>query len=210
MLEYRISPIMITKIISGGQTGADRGGLDAAIHCKLPHGGWCPKGRKAEDDIIPVEYHLTEMESDECLARTQANVIDSHATLILTHGLLSGGSLKTGEYAHYLEKPYHVIDLLSMRRSSAVTKVVQWLSGDTELTDHDEYQASPPVESTLNVAGSRESQALGIQEDVFCLLVNVLIEVNPACKNYYRFAEAKRVMRWFDGSVGSDYKKLLT
>ena len=49
---------MITKIISGGQSGADRGGLDAAIHCALPHGGWCPKGRKAEDGIIPAEYHF--------------------------------------------------------------------------------------------------------------------------------------------------------
>ena len=46
---------MITKIISGGQTGADRGGLDAAIHCQRPHGGWCPKGRKAEDGIIPAD-----------------------------------------------------------------------------------------------------------------------------------------------------------
>ncbi len=52
---------MITKLISGGQTGADRGGLDAAIHCGLPHGGWCPKGRKAEDGVIPVEYHLHEI-----------------------------------------------------------------------------------------------------------------------------------------------------
>ena len=73
---------MITKIISGGQTGADRGGLDAAMHCDWPHGGWCPKGRKAEDGVIPVEYHLTEMLTSAYLPRTQANVIDSDATVI--------------------------------------------------------------------------------------------------------------------------------
>ena len=124
---------MITKIISGGQTGADRGGLDAAIHCKVPHGGWCPKRRKAEDGVIPSEYHLTEMESAEYLPRTQANVIDSDATLIFTHGPLSGGSLKTAEYVHQLEKPYHEIDLLHMSRSNAVKEIVRWLAGDTDL-----------------------------------------------------------------------------
>ena len=54
---------MNTKIISGGQTGADRGGLDAAIHYHWPHGGWCPKGHKAEDVSIPSKYHLHEMTS---------------------------------------------------------------------------------------------------------------------------------------------------
>lgn len=52
---------MIIKIVSGGQTGADRGGLDTAIHCDLSHGGWCPKGRIAEDGVVPVEYSLHEM-----------------------------------------------------------------------------------------------------------------------------------------------------
>ncbi len=93
---------MITKIISGGQTGADRGGLDAAIHCDLPHGGWCPKGRRAEDGINSAEYHLNEMVSSEYLPRTKANVFDSDATLIITYGPLKGGSLKTAMYAHHL------------------------------------------------------------------------------------------------------------
>ena len=54
---------MITKIISGGQTGADRGGLDVAIRHGIPHGGWCPKGRKAEDGVIPDNYLLEETSS---------------------------------------------------------------------------------------------------------------------------------------------------
>ena len=175
---------MITKIISGGQTGADRGGLEAAIYCKVSHGGWCPKEHKAEDGTIPTKYHLTEMESAEYLPRTQANVIDSDATLIFTHGPLSGGSLKTATYANHLEKPYHVIDLLRMRQSRAVKKIVRWLAGETELIDYDEYQAIPPSECILNVAGSRESQAPGIQDAVFRLLVDVLIEVNPSCTDF--------------------------
>lgn len=106
----------ITNIITGGQTGADRGGLDAAIHCDLPHSGWCPRGRKAEDGIIPAEYHLTEMLTPAYLLRTQANVIDSDATVIFTYGPLAGGSLKTVTYAHHLEKPYHDVDLLRTTR----------------------------------------------------------------------------------------------
>ena len=103
---------MITKLISGSQTGADRGGLDAAIHCGPPHGGWCPKGRKAEESIIPADYRLKEMASPEYLLRTKANVFDSEATVIFTYGPPTGGSLKTSTYAHHLEKSYHAVDLL--------------------------------------------------------------------------------------------------
>ena len=48
---------VITKIVSGGQSGADQGGLDAAIELGIPHGGWCPKGRKSEDGVIPDKYN---------------------------------------------------------------------------------------------------------------------------------------------------------
>ncbi|HBP89852.1 MAG TPA: hypothetical protein DD706_19400 [Nitrospiraceae bacterium] len=61
---------------------------------------WCPKGRKAEDGTIPLDYHLLEMETAEYLARTQANVIDSDATVIFSYGSVSGGSLQTLSYAH--------------------------------------------------------------------------------------------------------------
>ena len=107
---------MITTILSGGQTGADRGGVEAAIHCDLPHGGCCPRGRKAGDGSIPMDYHLTEILTPAYLPRTQANVIDSDATIILTYGPLSGGSLKTVTYAHHLEKPYHDVDRLRTSR----------------------------------------------------------------------------------------------
>ena len=184
---------MVTKIISGGQTGADRGGLDAAIHCGLPHGGWCPKGRKAEDGVIPVEYQLKEMASPEYLPRTKANVVDSDATVIFTYGPPSGGSLKTITYAHHLEKPYHDVDLSRIRHKKAIIEIMMWLAGDEELNDYDEYvTCPPPLECILNVAGSRESRAPGIQEAVFRLMADVLIEVNLAFNKFYRLGEAKK------------------
>ncbi len=177
---------MITKIISGGQTGADRGGLDAAIHCKLPHGGWCPKGRKAVDGSIPLDYHLTEMASKKYLPRTQANVLNADATIIFTYGPLSGGSLKTATYAHHLEKPHHEVDLLRTTPEKAVVEIMRWLAGDEALNDYDEYVVYPPMTCVLNVAGSRESHAPGIQETVFRVMMDVLIKVNPAFKKFYQ------------------------
>jgi hypothetical protein len=185
---------MITKIISGGQTGADRGGLDAAIHCDLPHGGWCPKGRKAEDGVIPSKHHLNQMASAEYLPRTKANVFDSDATIIFTYGPLKGGSLKTATYAHHLEKPWHEVDLLRTTPKKAVVEIMCWLAGDEELNDYDEYVAyPPPLACVLNVAGSRESHAPGIQEAVFRLMVDVLMKVNLTSKHFHRLQKARRV-----------------
>lgn len=98
----------ITKIISGGQTGADRAALDWAIAHDIPHGGWCPVGRMAEDGVIPVKYQLTEMpDGGGYLQRNKANVQDSDATLILTISpKLSGGSKQTVLFAKHLRKPW--------------------------------------------------------------------------------------------------------
>ncbi len=72
---------MITKIISGGQTGVDRAALDAAIELNIPHGGWCPKGRLAElGQTIPDKYQLQETESSEYSQRTKLNIHDSDGT----------------------------------------------------------------------------------------------------------------------------------
>ncbi len=184
---------MITKIISGGQTGADRGGLNAAIHYGLAHGGWCPKGRKAEDGIIPSKYHLNEMASPEYLPRTKANVFDSDATIIFTYGPPKGGSLKTITYAHHLEKPWHEVDL-SRTTPKTIIEIMMWLAGDEELNNYDEYVAYPPaLECVLNVAGSRESHASGIQEAVFQLMTDVLTKVNITSRHLHRLRKPRRV-----------------
>lgn len=174
----------ITRIVSGGQTGADRGGLEAAIYCNVPHSGWCPKGRKAEDGRIPDKYQLQEMTSSDYLIRTEANVRDSDATVVFTWGRASGGSLRTLEFAHAHEKPWIHVDLNITSREKAVKLVVDWLEGRGDY-DHDEYQAKPAPNCSLNVAGSRESKADGIQDLVMAVMVDVLRAVNPECKGLY-------------------------
>jgi len=95
------------KIVSGGQTGADRAALDWAIGRGLEHGGWCPRGRRAEDGAVPLQYRLTETPTERWEQRTEWNVRDSDATLIITVSeTLTGGSLRTLELARTLGKPY--------------------------------------------------------------------------------------------------------
>ncbi|HWQ90465.1 MAG TPA: putative molybdenum carrier protein [Clostridia bacterium] len=94
------------KIVSGGQTGADTAALNFALRRGLPHGGWCPRGRKREDGVIPPRYRLRETASRSYLPRTQANVRDSDGTAILSLGVrLKGGSRKTAEFARKQGKP---------------------------------------------------------------------------------------------------------
>jgi hypothetical protein len=96
----------IPKIISGGQTGADRAALDWALSHGVPCGGWCPKGREAEDGKIEAKYPLRETPSDSYLQRTEWNVRDSDATVVFSiNPILSGGSKKTLEFVDKHKKP---------------------------------------------------------------------------------------------------------
>ena len=173
--------MQITKIISGGQTGADIGALDAAIYCDVPHGGWCPKGRKQENrKTIPDRYNLKEMSSGDYLKRTEANVVDSDATLILTMGPLSGGSKRTMDFANKHNKPCLHIAIDQYSRTDITNFVCRWFEGDiTELT--------PPFKCILNVAGNRESKALGIQQKVMILMVDILTAISGL--SYYPLSD---------------------
>lgn len=102
---------MLTKIISGGQTGADQAALDAAIEADIPHGGWIPKGRLAEEGHLTDKYDLTEMSTKDYLERTKQNVLDSDGTLIFFQGDLTGGSKRTADFATEPTKPFLHIDL---------------------------------------------------------------------------------------------------
>jgi hypothetical protein len=164
----------ITRIVSGGQTGADRGGLDAALYCALPHGGWCPKGCRAEDGRIPDKYQLQEMPSADYLARTEANVVDSDATVIFSYGRLEGGSLRTAEFAEKHGKPWLHVDLKNSSRKQATKEVIDWLQGKHP-TDDD---VVPPDDCVLNVAGSRGSKAAGIDHAVMVLMIDVISAIN--------------------------------
>ncbi len=97
----------ILKIVSGGQTGADRAAFDWAIANDIPHGGWCPRGRLAEDGIIPDFYRMRETVSAEYAVRTERNVSESDGTVIFTIGkALTGGSKDTATIATRLKKPW--------------------------------------------------------------------------------------------------------
>jgi hypothetical protein len=96
----------LPKILSGGQTGADRAALDWAINNGMPHGGWCPKGRRAEDGRVPERYCLEETPQTQYRQRTTWNVRDADATLIVTlTGDLAGGTLFTRQYAERIGRP---------------------------------------------------------------------------------------------------------
>jgi hypothetical protein len=96
----------VQRIISGGQTGAGRAALDWAIDHGIPHGGWCPKGRKAEDGIIDPRYELQETPSSSYVRLTEWNVRDRDGTVILSvQPVLTGGWKKTVELAHKHGRP---------------------------------------------------------------------------------------------------------
>ncbi len=164
----------ITHIVSGGQTGADRGGLDVAIELGIPHGGWCPKGRKAEDGPIPDKYRLEEMGTDSYVARTEANVVNSDATIVFANKRATGGSLQTLEFCRKHGKPYLHIALEDVSRERAVEKLLAWLSGDPAYNAYEDYEARPSAECVLNVAGSRESESPGIRQQVRDIMLGAL------------------------------------
>jgi Circularly permutated YpsA SLOG family len=94
------------RIISGGQTGVDRACLAWAIRRGFEHGGWCPKGRQAEDGRIPARYRLRETPLARPAQRTAWNVRDSDATVIFSQSnKLFGGSRKTWDACRKFAKP---------------------------------------------------------------------------------------------------------
>jgi hypothetical protein len=136
---------MLVKIVSGGQTGVDRAALDVALQLGLDCGGWCPKGRRAEDGHIGAHYPLRETPSTDYAQRTEWNVRDSDATLVLTRGSPTEGTALTIQIAARLRKSCLIVDLA---REPDVRQAAEWLLL---------YQIR-----TFNVAGPRESKCPGI------------------------------------------------
>jgi hypothetical protein len=131
------------KLVSGGQTGADRAALDFAREHDVPHGGWCPKGRRAEDGPIDLRYQLLETPSADYQQRTEWNVQQSDGTVIFSIGdRLSGGSLDTLNFAQQHEKPW--IYLSAARNEDAPRRLWKFIE-DNHI-------------QVLNVAGPRASE----------------------------------------------------
>ncbi len=119
--------LLIHKIVSGGQTGADRAALDAAVELGRSYGGWLPKGRKTEDGPLPLRYKMQEMTSGDYRRRTEKNVVDSDGTLIISHGALTGGSLLTLKFAEKKKRPCLHIDCELYPPDKAKPVIEQWL-----------------------------------------------------------------------------------
>jgi len=117
----------VSKIISGAQTGVDRAALDAALELGLPHGGWVPKGRKAEDGIIPGKYKMNEMPTERYAGRTERNILDSDGTLIISRGVLTEGSDLTRQLAIKHERPWLHTDLDRIGATEAARTIHAWL-----------------------------------------------------------------------------------
>ncbi len=135
----------LKRIVSGGQTGVDRAALDAAMAAGLPHGGKCPAGRRAEDGRIPACYQLEETPSEAYHVRTEENVINSDATLIVYRERLQGGTKLTCRLARKHERPHLLVDLNQAREPEDVAR---WITENRI--------------GCLNVAGPRESSSNGI------------------------------------------------
>ena len=158
----RVHGVSVLKIVSGGQTGADRAALDFAIDEKIDHGGWVPAGRRAEDGPPAAHYGLRETPSGDYGQRTGWNVRDSDATLLVSLGLLTGGSALTQTFAMRYEKPVFHADCSAMELQGPVEAVRGWL------------KATQP--KVLNVAGPRESTTAGIYEVTRNLLERVFFQ----------------------------------
>lgn len=132
------------KLVTGGQTGVDRACLDLAIDFDLDYGGWCPKGRIAEDGIIDRKYSLIETESENVAVRTELNARDSDGTIVLTIGEPTDGTVLTFQMAMKYKKP---LLLLHLDQEPKKDSFNAWVKDNSI--------------KTLNVAGPRESHLKG-------------------------------------------------
>jgi hypothetical protein len=152
----------VQRIISGGQTGADQGGLAAGVTLDLATGGMAPRGWKTEAGPAPwlADLGLEEHVSYQYPPRTLANVRDSDGTLLVGNPS-SRGSKLTLKLAKQAGKPVY---LLVTEPKRDLTRHVEpfrkWL-----------LQHGVRV---LNVAGNRESVAPGLGRTTHDFLVQVL------------------------------------
>ena len=149
------------KIISGGQTGADRAALDTAIELGIDYGGFVPKGRRAEDGPISNKYaKLTELESESYAVRTEKNAAEGDATIVFTVGAPTEGTAYTADCLKKHGKPYLLLNFKEIDDAEAIALIRRWL-GETR----------PEV---LNIAGPRESKEPGIYLRVRAVLTEVM------------------------------------
>lgn len=143
----RISSFRPSKIISGGQSGADRAALDFAIENNIPHGGFCPKERWAEDGRIPEKYKLEETESPHCMQRTEKNILQADFTLIVYSSEIDSGTRKTIAFCEKHQKPFLLFCL--KEKQSDKQKFLLYKNANAQI---------------INIAGPRASNDAGIYQ----------------------------------------------
>ena len=149
----------VLKLISGGQTGADRAALDYAVLVGISYGGWCPKGRRAEDGKLPPKYRLRETSSPAYSQRTRRNVLNADATVILSKRPLVGGTALTAQICGRHGKPCLVLSP-ALPLAVAARRLRQFLRENRV--------------RVLNVAGPRASSDSSVYEFTYRLLGRVL------------------------------------
>ena len=149
----RTKVIRLTRIVSGGQTGVDRAALDAAIAAGIETGGWCPRDRRSEDGSIPLRYPLRETASKSYAVRTEWNVRDSDATLILVLDRISSGTRLTIDSARTQTRPLRIEYLCP---PAAGTLIADEVALEHRVADVVEWICREQIK-TLNVAGPRGS-----------------------------------------------------
>lgn len=152
-------------VMSGGQTGADRAGLDFARENGILHAGFCPAGRRAEDGPIPLNYRLLELDTDDYATRTELNILCSDATVLVYAQPLNGGSALTLSLCSSLNRPCLEIPFgtSSIEAAEALRKFI--------------WSRNVRV---LNVAGNRESKCPGIYAFTFSMLDRAHASDQPA------------------------------
>lgn len=156
---------MIEKVVSGGQTGVDRAALDVAIAVGIACGGWCPRGRIAEDGPIPNFYPLKETKRRAYIERTRLNVEESDGTLIITEDAPTGGTERTLEHAERMGKPVLVVEVGDGPDDVNITRVRDWVAENGI--------------RIVNIAGPRESTRDGIYDLASAFLQRLLSDCRP-------------------------------
>lgn len=164
--------MIITKVISGGQTGADLAGLRAAVACGIATGGTAPRHFKTEDGMRPnlgKVYGLKESHSDDYLVRTKKNILDADITLVF--GELTGGSKRTVSMCFSNRRPVFNVSIGDFGCNESVEETAQWV-----------VRQAGGKSVVVNIAGNRESKCPGIGTKTRIFLIELFNLVNGSGK----------------------------